>query len=58
MSENHIIITEQPVYVNIPAIMGAQVFGRAGGKIQRLFTDSDQKVHKSYRLFVWRYCCA
>ena len=46
MCENYFIVTEQPAYLNIPAIVGSRMFGKAGGRIQIVFTDKDEKVQQ------------
>lgn len=45
MSENYVIITEQPVYVNIPVFIGSSMFGKGGGKMELIMTDKDEKVY-------------
>ena len=45
MSENYIIMTEQPAYLNILNYLGTSMFGKAGGKMQVVVTDKDEKVY-------------
>lgn len=36
MTGNYVILLEQPTYLNIPGLMRAKLFGKAGGKVEGL----------------------